>query len=670
MTPVESVTQVGGADIGVRQETTPMKGKLSLDLQFIGPLLTASFVTLAFVRIPRRPSSTDVDSSWCAVLDYARQHGLQFGHDLAFPYGPLGFVIMPVCSPWVGALQLALGSALCFIIVTGLCLVAWRLTPLWRYLCIAVFSFLALNMHSSADLLLSIGLLSWGLLCLVETGPRLLVWLVCFTMLAIVGAIAKISFLLAAILSVGAIGVDLAFRRQFLLAFAMPGLFCAGLLSGWVVAGQKLSYFLPFAAFGWAFSTGYDQAMGKQSSNMLGWCGPLVLALAAAMIVLRSLASFGKSPQAIRWRKLILLGWLVASLFLAWKQGFVRLDALHIELFLGFAVMLALLLEVLSCETARTRSWVRSIAIACCLISLSMLGLYFDAGPLDYFIFRPYQQLVLNLRHMAHPVNSFREPAESEKSQERLAALPKFKAIIGSARADVFGNGQAYAILNNLNYQPRPVFQSYAAYSGKLMRLNEQFYSSSRAPDFILFNLAPIDHRFPPLEDSLLLRDLLSNCELVGREGRFLLLKLADFSIPRLKLLREDIVAPGTPIGLEKYGRANIWMEISLAPTIAGKIRQLSYKSSELRLTAWRGPSKTKATFHSPAPMMAAGFLASPLLLRNEDVLAFYQGRDLTRPKAYSVETIPEKECFWQQEVHFRIYQIESSFPRFLKTLD
>ena len=306
--------------------------------------------------------------------------------------------------------------------------------------------------------------------------------------------------------------------------------------------------------------------------------------------------------------------------------------------------------------------------MACCLISFFMLSVFFDSGPLDYFIFRPYDQLALNLRHLAHPMNSFRQLAESEKSQERLAALPKFKAIIGSARADVFGNEQAYAILNDLSYQPRPVFQSYAAYSQKLMRLNEQFYSSPRAPEFILFHLAPIDHRFPPLEDSLLFRDLLSNCELVDREGRFLLLKLGDFSVPRLKLLREEVVGPGTPIGLEEYGKTNIWMEISLAPTMAGKIRQLAYKSSELRLAAWRGPSKTKATFHSPAPMLAAGFLASPLLLRNEDVLAFYHGIDLTRPKAYSVETTPEEECFWQRKVRFRIriYQIESNFPKTL----
>src|SRR5205807_1679926 len=113
-----------------------------------------------------------------------------------------------------------------------------------------------------------------------------------------------------------------------------------------------------------------------------------------------------------------LSGWLVASLFLAWKQGFVRLDALHIELFVGFAVMLALLLEILPCGSARTRSWVRGLAIACCLISFFMLSLFFDSGPLDYFIFRPYQQLALNFRHLAHPINSFRQLAESENSQE------------------------------------------------------------------------------------------------------------------------------------------------------------------------------------------------------------------------------------------------------------
>ena len=39
------------------------------------------------------------------------------------------------------------------------------------------------------------------------------------------------------------------------------------------------------------------------------------------------------------------------------------------------------------------------------------------------------------------------------------------------------------------------------------------------------------------------------------------------------------------------------------------------------RLMVSRGASKTQATFRAPAPMLAAGFLASPLLLRNEDGL-------------------------------------------------
>lgn len=59
------------------------------------PLLAAVLVMLTFVTFPPAPVDlkVDADTSLSAVLNYAQQHGLQFGTDLVSTYGPLGYLI-------------------------------------------------------------------------------------------------------------------------------------------------------------------------------------------------------------------------------------------------------------------------------------------------------------------------------------------------------------------------------------------------------------------------------------------------------------------------------------------------------------------------------------------------------------------------------------------------
>ncbi len=62
--------------------------------------------------------------------------------------------------------------------------------------------------------------------------------------------------------------------------------------------------------------------------------------------------------------------------------------------------------------------------------------------------------------------------------------------------------------------------------------------------------------------------------------------------------------------------------------------------------------------------MLAAGFLASPVLQREADVLDLYTGARVTRPGAWSVELIPGEERFWKPTVSYRVYKIENRLGR------
>ena len=59
--------------------------------------------------------------------------------------------------------------------------------------------------------------------------------------------------------------------------------------------------------------------------------------------------------------------------------------------------------------------------------------------------------------------------------------------------------------------------------------------------------------------------------------------------------------------------------------------------------------------------MLAAGFVANPLLLDDDDVREFYRGGKTKRPDAYSIVLDSGGESFWQQSCQCRIYSIKSA---------
>ena len=136
------------------------------------PILTAFLIALVCLTVPTPAPDLGVDVSWCAVLQWAHEHGPQFGKDIVFTYGPLGYLLAPYCLKPPSYWLILINAALCFQIALGLCLVAWRLAPVWRLGLLVFFVLTSANAELRADLLLDAGLLCWGLLCLLESGRR------------------------------------------------------------------------------------------------------------------------------------------------------------------------------------------------------------------------------------------------------------------------------------------------------------------------------------------------------------------------------------------------------------------------------------------------------------------------------------------------------------------
>jgi hypothetical protein len=621
----------------------------------LNALLTGVLIGLAFCTVPRFPPTTDVDSSWAEVLNLANRKGMQFGTDIVFTYGPLGYLTTSYFSEWAIGLRNVANIALSLVASTGVCLLSWRLRPLWRILTLAFFCVILGNIpHSPQDLLIYLGMLCWGLLCFLERRGSLSICAGVLACISVFAGLTKISSLVFALLTIGAVAVDLFLRHNRRVAVLLLLVVPAGIVIGWVAAGQDLSGLPSFLSLGSAISKAYAQTMGFGPSSTV-----LILTL---LVVLTALAAVCSSAYCFlachhdRARAAVIGTWLACLVFLTWKHGFVRADDYHVVFFLGFAPVLTFLLGALALDCPKPMKALQVAGLLCTGLCLAVFQCFLPKPYLS--LSRPVYRAIDSTRILFQPAAYRQALAELTESERQAAALPKLRAMTSEGTVDLLGNFQTYALFNRFNFRPRPVFQSYAAYTADLMRLNESFYSGPNAPAYVLVHIGGIDSRFPPLEDARALRHVLMNYSLAGVEGPFLLLKSNRCESAKLTLLKEGTVSVGDRIDLRPFGQTNIWMEVSLEPTLLGRTRQFLYKDPEVYLLVTEGPgTEQPRKFRAPVPMLQAGFIASPLLIHNQYLLNLHTRGIATRPTTYTVTLDKGTAAFWKAPVCYRIYE-------------
>lgn len=624
-------------------------------------VVVATALSLAILSLPVGAPDLGADASWCGVLEWAHQHRMQFGKDIVFTYGPLGFLFTPYTLQAPRASVAWANTLLCFQSMLGLCLVAWRLGWGWRALLLGIFVWESGPMEFRADLAVEIGLLSWGLLFVVELGKRQKLCALAFIVVAGVASLVKLSHLVAAGLSVCACAAYAASRGKYRLGVSILGGFGGVFLIGWVACGQALSNLGSFLVKGFLVSRDYDQGVGLAGLPMLRTAGFVLGGLALAAVWLRTLGARGSAERQPWTGRAILLVWFSGLLWLVWKHSLVRVDRYHVIELAVFAPVIALALEVVTASGPKQLWAARLATLGCCLVSWALME-YAFLPELKASVIQPFRLIAYHSRCLIFPSSWRQDLQPGIEANRSLADLPELRARIGTASADVFGSRQAYALLDGLAYRPRPVFQSYAVYNPALARLNEEFYLSERGPEFVLFETPGLDHRFGVLSDGLAFRALLLNYRATASEGPFLLLQRQSSEPATLKLLREGSVRAGEPIPLAEGGTGNIWLELELEPTALGRLGSWLTRPATIRLSAWDQTAagmKLLARGGAAPPLLRTGFVASPCLLKLEDVRRFYKGEPALRPSAYSVELNDAPRC-WRPGIRFRVYQIEN----------
>lgn len=574
-------------------------------------ILCFSLLILLGITLPMAPG-IDLDPSWRIALGLFYRQGLQFGTDVVFTYGPLGFLLGKTYSGLFFWSLLAWQVAQSAIIAALLMRLALRLQGYPRIIFVSYFVLFGLYYE---DLLQQILLVLVGIELFAPSSRRT-PWVnaAAGLFLALLALIKFTNLMLAAAIVIAAAGLQF-WRGERGGAARMLAWHFGGFIAGWMFFRQNPLNLPAYFLNSWEISQGYQETMGIDTPPAALWRGLVVLGLLACYLIVFLATALDRA------RALALSAAIGAFLLLNWKHGFVRSDG-HMIGFFYAAIFVAVSFPVLLGDDGRfgrLQRWVLAAAAAIALTGVEVALPGVVRGVLGSLQERYYT----NLEAVLDPQRLQSKYREMLAKQQLLCHLPETRRVVGDASIDVLGNEQAAAIFNGLNYQPRPVLQGYSAYRPRLARLNANHYASERAPEYALLKLQTIDERLVALDDSELLRLFPHRYQYVLTEHGYQLWRRRpgawDPAPYAPQALRSDDVPVGRAWNLEEFSGRHLWAEIDLRPSLLGRLRAFFYKPPMVRLRL-EDTHGNVSEYRLPPPQAATGFIINPVV---EDLLSF-----------------------------------------------
>jgi len=230
-----------------------------------------------------------------------------------------------------------------------------------------------------------------------------------------------------------------------------------------------------------------------------------------------------------------------------------------------------------------------------------------------------------------NPINYF-ETLFDYKYTKNFDANPlqfpdKIKQKIGQKSVDILHNDISYIFFNKLNYNPRPVIQTYSAYTAQLMQLNGRKYASASAPDFVLFKLEPFREQNPFWADTdvnfeLLKRYTVNEQFTVGKDTLLLLQKNSATARGENFVFRLPTITQDQYIPLPQKN-APYRMVANLEYSIWGKLCRLIFQPPYMYCTIYYADGSQKE-FRVIDKILKGGVIVNKRVTTQQELLTFY----------------------------------------------
>ena len=608
------------------------------------------YVWFCVVKLPATSLRDSVPQSWEAVLSHAAAHHLQWGRDIVFTFGPLGYLtsdyywgnfFWPIVI-WAGGFALAMATALVPLLARvpkAIRLPIYAALPL---LTVPACSDLGFDSFQ----FLAITLL--GILCLPTERPGVLRLTTTGLVLTVLSLI-KFTFCIYAVFAV--VAVATANGKAWKNTAILVGSSVVSLLGLCSWSGQSLWSIFLYVAGSTEMAAGYSAAMGLAPNH---WDSIIGIGLLAFVVALVFTTWLGSPNWRERTHRVAIVA---AGLFLAWKEGFVRAD-MHVVVFLVYSFFLAALVPALLgldwvAEELDERENILSAPVGNMLLRRRARALMFGClffALIPFVLFKPDFKAAVQNRVVAKSSDTFSafiRPAtyklELERQLESMrekADLPKIRALVNGDAIDALNLDQDAAILNGLNYKPHPVFQNYSAYTPALQRLNAEYFKS-KPPQYVLWRSGSIDGRFPTLDDGEVLLAVLSSYSPVTNENGFILWKCRSLTEKPYTLANKHEISVSLNDWVRIPGEPT-WLQIECEQTLFGAVQSLLSRCSETRLEVQLDNGGTRSYRLLPGNARY-GFVISPFLHSYDQLLTSDANTNCARIVAARVRVANER---------------------------
>jgi hypothetical protein len=551
-------------------------------------LVAAGLLTLLAWPLGTQRIETGVDSSWKAALHMAAHDGLVFGRDVAFTYGPLGFLTSPdLYFSSTGLIAIAVHVAvagvlsyvvlrllntavpllLCVVVAAPILMILNPLlvgsTPLLPYSCFVVAALWAFRR------VLEPCTSPWRWWDIVV--PALLATAI--TLIKLDAGIACATVIGYAVFFCGLQtgGAVVALRRIALfvatLAVSPPLL--------WIVIGQPLGDLPLWLDRSREIVGGFSAAMSTEHAGSWEYAAALVVVAVLAVQV-------ATTSQLQRGRRWLVLGYLAVVSFIAFKEGFVRHDAHSLEFFVLFALLPLALLPRRPLRQTFFAAAIPGIAV----LAIANVNLASVLSP------KPRAESIVDTVRLATSASERRSVIEENRRrlQQEYALPEEVVARIAGHTIDIEPDeiSVAWAYYHDIEWRQEPVLQAYSAYTTSLDRAAATFFAEDRRPRFVLRafsapgpsiedNRVP---RFEPPEGNLA---LLCHYRVVYQDSTWQLLEAVRTRCGKPDALRHRTVRFGERVRIPAAGQNAIVVGRfhGVGDSLLDELQDLAYKPPE-----------------------------------------------------------------------------------------
>jgi len=572
--------------------------------------VAACFTWLSIIYLPREVLSPTLDPSYQGALSYFAEKQMQFGQEVMFTYGPLGYLVPEIYDGTFVDRKLICELLSKLVIAAVVIWLARHLAYLYRVLFLLLVWISPCLGASYPEVLLYLCIAGAGLI--LSSDDRTHYFVAPLLVFLVFVSLVKFTLLLYSASIIIFLAVHWAFRRNWRTCLLIPSAYAALLLLAWSMAGQKRVNFSAWISTSLDVASGYQQCMGVDSAPGIL---PLAITVAAIGMSLIGVTVYNHRRSLLSCFPIV---GLTAGYWISWKHGLIRADD-HVNIFFGFSLLSFVCFPAFANHGSsgiRLRQSLSAVGGVLCLAGIYVTNSAFLREGPAYSI----SHVVTTTRSLMF-LTSYRAEMNAALSLQRQRfECPQIKAEVRNSTVDVFGYYQGIALLNDLNYHPRPAFQSYSAYTPSLIRNNANFYRSDAAPSFVISTFHSIDNRFPTLDDSEALRVLLLDYELVLEENGCLLWRRLALRKPAIEEVTESEtreIALGQAVPLVE---GNVWCVMDIKESTLGKIRSFLYKPPILFISV--ADKDDRSTTYRILPSIArCGFILDPYLQSQTDII-------------------------------------------------